>query len=70
MKLKDLTINQEVEINGNHYIYQGVLPRDTDGKGPRKYFVFYSEKLKEEKVFLESTGNKIEFKNKEGQLIL
>lgn len=70
MKLKDLKINQEVEINGNHYIYQGVLPRDTDGKGPRKYFVFYSDKLKEEKVFFESTGNKIEFKNKEGQLIL
>lgn len=70
MKLKDLKINQEVEINGNHYIYQGVLPRDTDGKGPRKYFVFYSDKLKEEKVFLESAGNKIEFKNKEGQLIL
>lgn len=70
MKLKDLKINQEVEINGNHYIYQGILPRDTDGKGPRKYFVFYSDKLKEEKVFLESAGNKIEFKNKEGQLIL
>ena len=70
MKLKDLTINQEVEINGNHYIYQGVLPRDTDGKGPRNYFVFYSDKLKAEKVFLESAGNKIEFKNKEGQLIL
>ena len=48
MKLKDLTIKQEVEINGNHYIYQGVLPRDTDGKGPRKYFVFYSDKLKAE----------------------
>ena len=70
MKLKNLKINQEVEINGNHYIYQGVLPRDTDGKGPRKYFVFYSDKLKAEKVFLESAGNKIEFKNKEGQLIL
>lgn len=70
MKLKDLPISQEVEINGNHYIYQGLLPRDTDGKGPRKYFVFYSDKLKIEKVFLESTGNKIEFKNKEGQLIL
>ena len=70
MKLKDLKINQEVEINGNHYIYQGVLPRDTDGKGKRNHYVFYSDKLKEEKVFLESAGNKIEFKNKEGQLIL
>ncbi|WP_374440541.1 hypothetical protein [Epilithonimonas sp.] len=70
MKLKDLPINQKVEINVHHYIYQGIKPRDTDGKGARKYFVFYSEKLQTEKLFMESAGNKIEFKHKEGHLIL
>ena len=70
MKLKDLPIDQDVIINSFNYKYKGLELKDPDGKGKRQCYVFYSEQLKSEKLFLESTDNKIEFKNKEGRLIL
>lgn len=69
MKLTELKIDQEVEINGHDYLYKGIQKRKVKNFGVMEHFVFYSEKLKLEKIF-QLHGSKLAITNKEGKLTL
>lgn len=69
MKLTELKIDQEVEINGYYYLYKGIQKRKVKNFGVMEHFIFYSEKLKLEKIF-QLHGSKLTIKNKDGKLSL
>ena len=71
MQLKELKPEEDiVEINGHDYLYKGIEKRYVEKMGTKDCFIFYSEKLKSEKTFLESKNSKFKLKNTEGKLSL
>ena len=69
MNITELKLDQEVEINGHDFLYKGIQKRKVKNFGVMEYFVFYSEKIKLEKIF-QLHGSKLTIKNKDGKLTL
>lgn len=69
MQIRELKLDQEVEINGHDYRYKGIQKKRIENRGIIECYVFYCEKINHEKLF-QIHGSKLTLKEKDGKLQL